>query len=199
MNETSVWGKNKTKEGISPAVALCNPKYPHNVGAVLRACSCFGIKQLWFSGNRVSLKADKTKKYRLPREERMKGYGEVELINFDYFFEQFDRDVTPVAVELRQNSELLPQFVHPENPLYVFGPEDGSIDQVMLRHCHRFVVIPTAHCVNLSAAVYLILYDRMSKRIADGLEPTYPMSEILKERRGFIQPNFEDLFNEASR
>lgn len=185
--ETAIWGKNKTKEGIAPAVALCNPKYPRNVGAVLRACSCFGIKQLWFSGNRVPLKADNGKDYRLPREERMKGYNEVELRNFDYFFEQFDRDITPIAVELRQNSELLPQFIHPEKALYVFGPEDGSIDQVMLRHCHRFVVIPTAHCVNLSAAVYLILYDRMSKRIADGLEPSRPMTEILKEQRGFIE------------
>ena len=184
-NDTIVWGKNKTKEGITPAVALCNPKYPRNVGTVLRACSCFGIKQLWFSGNRVSLNPDKG--YRLPREERMKGYNNVELRNFDYFFEQFDRDVTPVAVELRQNSEMLPQFEHPENPLYVFGPEDGSIDQVMLRHCHRFVIIPTAHCVNLAAAVYLILYDRMMKRIIAGIDPVRPMTEILKEHRGFIE------------
>jgi|SRR5581483_941146 len=188
--ETAIWGKDKPKEGVTPAVALCNPKYDHNVGAVLRACSCFGIKQLWFSGNRVKLKDG----HRLPREERMKGYNDVELRNFDYFFEQFDRDVTPVAVELKRNAEMLPQFVHPEKPLYVFGPEDGSIEQVLLRHCHRFVVIPTAHCVNLSAAVYLILYDRLQKRITEGLEPILPMNEVLKEHRGFIERDFNDLF-----
>jgi tRNA(Leu) C34 or U34 (ribose-2'-O)-methylase TrmL len=192
--ETAVWGKNKTKEGIAPAVALCNPKFPHNVGAALRACSCFRIKQLWFSGNRVPLKADKDKGYRLPREERMKGYTDVQLRNFDYFFEQFDRNVTPVAVELRRNAELLPHFVHPENPLYVFGPEDGSIDQVMLRHCHRFLVIPTAHCVNLSAAVYLVLYDRLQKRIAAGIDDVHSMDDVLNENRGFIEPDFSDLF-----
>lgn len=185
--DTAIWGKNKTNEGLSPAIALVNPKYPRNVGAALRACSCFGVKQLWFSGNRVSMTPQAKGKDRLPREERMKGYKDVDLRNFDYFFEQFDRDVTPVAVELRQNAELLPQFVHPEKALYVFGPEDGSIDQVLLRHCHRFVVIPTAHCVNLAAAVYLVLYDRMQKRIADGLEPIKPMGEILKEHRGFLE------------
>jgi tRNA(Leu) C34 or U34 (ribose-2'-O)-methylase TrmL len=185
--DTAVWGKNKAKEGLTPAVALVNPKYPRNVGAALRACSCFGVKQLWFSGNRVSMEPQAKGKDRLPREERMKGYKDVDMRNFDYFFEQFDRDVTPVAVELRQNAELLPQFVHPEKALYVFGPEDGSIDQVLLRHCHRFVVIPTAHCVNLAAAVYLVLYDRMQKRIADGLEPIKAMSEILKEHRGFLE------------
>jgi len=193
MNPT-IWGKNKTKEGVTPAVALCNPKYPHNVGTVLRACSCFDVKQLWFSGKRVSLKGSKG--YRLPREERMKGYKNVELINFDYFFEQFDRTVTPVAIELRDGAEMLPQFEHPENPLYVFGPEDSSIDQVMLRHCHRFVVIPTAHCVNLAAAVYLVLYDRLLKRIQSGLEPIRPMNEMLKEQRGFIETDTEDLFEE---
>jgi tRNA(Leu) C34 or U34 (ribose-2'-O)-methylase TrmL len=193
MNPT-IWGKNKTKEGVTPAVALCNPKYPHNVGTVLRACSCFDVKQLWFSGKRVSLKGSKG--YRLPREERMKGYKNVELINFDYFFEQFDRTVTPVAIELRDGAEMLPQFEHPENPLYVFGPEDGSIDQVMMRHCHRIVVIPTAHCVNLAAAVYLVLYDRLLKRIQSGLEPIRPMNEILREQRGFIETETEDLFEE---
>ena len=194
--ETAIWGKNKPKEGVAPAVALCNPKFPHNVGAALRACSCFGIKQLWFSGNRVKLTADKSKGYRLPREERMKGYKEVDLRNFDYFFEQFDKSVTPVAVELRRNAELLPHFVHPEHPLYVFGPEDGSIDQVMLRHCHRFLVIPTAHCVNLSAAVYLVLYDRLQKRIVAGIEEVHSMDDVLNEPRGFIESEFTDIFEQ---
>lgn len=182
---SAIYGKNTPKNGIAPAVALCNPKFPRNVGTIRRLCSCFGIGQLWYTGNRVPIEGDG--KYRLPREERMKGYNDVEVINFDYIFEQFGKDVTPVAVELRDNSELLPQFVHPENPLYVFGPEDGSIDQVMLRHCHRFVAIPTHHCLNLSAAVCLVLYDRMLKRINDGLEPIRTMKEMLKEHRGFIE------------
>jgi hypothetical protein len=36
--------------------------------------------------------------------------------------------------------------------------------------CHRFLVIPTRHCANLSAAVYTVLYDRHAKRVQDGLE-----------------------------
>jgi len=34
---------------------------------------------------------------------------------------------------------------------------------MMLTHCHRFIIIPSKHCLNLAAAVYLILYDRISK------------------------------------
>src|SRR5262249_13266497 len=41
--------------GQPPAVALIDPKYPHNVGAALRACSCWGLAQLWWTGDRVTL------------------------------------------------------------------------------------------------------------------------------------------------
>lgn len=158
----ATWGKQKAPTGRTPAIALTNPKYPHNVGAAVRAASCFGVKQVWYTGDRVSLGPQKGE--RLPREERMKGYKDVKLVQFDYIFDQFSKDVVPVAVEMRPNSENLFDFQHPENALYVFGPEDGSILQVHLRHCHRFVVIPTRHCVNLAAAVYLLLYDRNLKQ-----------------------------------
>ena len=61
-------------------------------------------------------------------------------------------------------------FVYPEHALYVFGPEDGSLGRATLAQCHRFLVIPTRHCANLSAAVYTVLYDRDAKRVQEGLE-----------------------------
>jgi len=165
------------KFGIAPAVILTNPKHARNVGAALRACSCFGIHQLWFTGNRISLAG----KHRLPREERMKGYADVELRQYDYPFDQFAPGVTPVAIELRPGSESLADFEHPENAVYVFGPEDGSLERVTTQHCHKFVTIPTRHCTNLAAAVYLVLYDRILKRYKAGLDPLPELSEI----RGF--------------
>jgi tRNA(Leu) C34 or U34 (ribose-2'-O)-methylase TrmL len=182
MKNNREYGKNrKNKAGQTPSIAMVNPKYAHNVGAAIRAASCFGAHQVWYTGNRVPM--DLGKKKRLPREERMKGHQDVELIQFDYFFDEFGSDVVPVAVELRKDSELLSQFDHPEKALYVFGPEDGSIPSVYVRHCHRFVVIPTRHCVNLAAAVYIMLYDRFVKRQLAGLEPV-TMKEILNEFRG---------------
>lgn len=167
-------GKNHKKIGKAPAIVLCNPKYPHNVGQTLRACSCFGVNQVWFTGERVSIELEKTR--RIPREERMKGYMDVDLYQYDYPFDMFEQ-ATPVAIELQPGAENLAAFEHPENPIYVFGPEDGSINQTMKRHCHRFVVIPTRHCTNLSAAVYLILYDRMLKRFQKGIEPPPQLAE----------------------
>jgi len=169
-------------DGRAPAVVLINPKFPHNVGAAVRAASCYGVGQVWFTGDRVQLVGER--RFRLPREERMRGYQEVELRHSEVPFDAFDRRAMPVAVELRRNAESLIDFVHPEHAVYVFGPEDGSLDRAVLGLCHRFVVIPTRHCTNLAAAVYTVLYDRHAKRVAAGLEP---MNTVVG--RGFDEPD----------
>lgn len=146
--------------GKAPAIILDNPKYAHNVGYVIRAASCFGIRQVMYSGERVMM--DLGQKKRIPREERLRGYNDVDLINTDYPFDLF-ADCTPVAVELIPNSESILQFEHPENAVYLFGPEDGSIGRGFRALAHRFIHIPSKHCLNLAAAVYVVLYDRMAK------------------------------------
>ena len=182
-----VTGPVRPGDGVTPAVALVDPKFPHNVGAAVRAASCYGVRQVWFSGDRVRL--DGARGQRLPREERMRGYQEVEIRQADYFFDAFtgvdgDAGAVLVAVELRRNAESLIEFDHPDRALYVFGPEDGSLDRAMLARCHRFLVIPTRHCTNLSAAVYTVLYDRHAKRVRAGLEPRNAPSSDPSARTG---------------
>ncbi|MBO0871089.1 MAG: hypothetical protein J2P15_21260 [Micromonosporaceae bacterium] len=178
-----VSGPVRRGDGRPPAVVLVNPKYPHNVGAAVRAASCYGIGQVWFTGGRVQLIGER--RLRLPREERMRGYQEVELRHSEKAFDAFDRSAVPVAVELRRSAEQLIDFEHPDQALYVFGPEDGSLDRAVLGMCHRFVVIPTRHCTNLAAAVYTVLYDRHAKRVRSGLEP----ANSVVEQRGFDEPD----------
>ena len=42
-------------DGRAPAVVLVDPKFPHNVGAAVRAASCYDVGQVWFTGDRVQL------------------------------------------------------------------------------------------------------------------------------------------------
>jgi tRNA(Leu) C34 or U34 (ribose-2'-O)-methylase TrmL len=156
-------------------VALINPKFPANVGNVWRACSVFHAPLLLWTPERVLAPDDWPSGTRLPREERMKLYQHVaagcapasEII--DTAQEWSLTQMTPVAVELRDNAEPLPLFEHPRNALYVFGPEDGSLDKGILTACHRFVRIPSASCLNLAAAVNVVLYDRIAKQIVESL------------------------------
>jgi len=178
IRDMSGFEPGKKQFGVPPAVMLTNPKHARNVGAALRACSCFDVRQLWYTGNRVTM----NRKHRLPREERMKGYNDVEVRQYDYVFDQFNGTV-PVAVELVPGAVPLTTFEHPENALYVFGPEDGGLERVTLQHCHHFVQIPARHCTNLAAAVYITLYDRMLKS-GEVVE--------LNEQRGFDK--IEEIF-----
>ncbi len=148
----------------TPSILLWDPKYPENVGAVVRTASCYGVKQVWQFGRRVEITAH-SKDYRLPREERMRGYADVTLCRTDRPFDVpgADRAVF-VAVEMRDNAERLPAFIHPADACYVFGPEDGSLGRMVLGHCRRFVVLPTRHCLNLASTVATVMYDRLAKQ-----------------------------------
>ena len=174
--------RQSSPRGVTPSVILINPKYPHNVGAALRACSCFDIAQLWWTGERVTI--DPVKGERLPREERMKGYRDVRMCPAQHPFDRFDGKAVPVAIEVRQQSECLTLFEHPEDAVYVFGPEDGSIPKAVLGLCHRFVHIPSRHCLNLATAVAVVLAHRRMWRQLNGKEPLLPLSEMLHEQRG---------------
>lgn len=181
---SGTWGKRARPHGEVPAIALVDPKYPQNVGMVVRLASCYGLRQVWFTGDRVSL--DLARGERLPREERMKGYRDVEMIHYEHFFDQFPAGTVPVAVEVRAGSEPLHTFEHPENALYVFGPEDGSIPKALVAHCHRFVVIPTRHCLNLATAVATVLWDHEYKRCLAG-KIDAPVTPGEYEHRGIVE------------
>jgi len=166
-------------------ICLTNPKYPHNVGAAIRACSCWDIKKLVWSGNRVPHPEEwwdsELASFRIPREERMKGYKSVELIRTERFKDLITKDIIPVAIELVPDAENLFDFEHPENAMYIFGPEDGGLTSTILQHCHRFVKIPTKHCLNLGCAINVVL----SHRASQIYQKTGQCLELVEER-GFI-------------
>jgi tRNA(Leu) C34 or U34 (ribose-2'-O)-methylase TrmL len=166
-----------------PAVILVNPKYPHNVGNSFRACAALGIPRLYVTGNRAQWVIT-GKGQRLPREERMKSYkGKVTLIRNDRPFD-LCKEMVPVAVEISATAEPLATFQHPDNACYVFGPEDGGIPKPIRALCHRFVILPTDHCINLAAAVNCVLMDRRVKRQLAGVEPILAAYDTIREERG---------------
>lgn len=160
-------------------VVLINPKYVRNVGGVLRTCSSTGIDNLVWTGNRVN-----PHDYdRLPREERMRGYADVQWATSERPLDLFGKGITPVSVEVVENAEPLNDFIHPERAVYMFGPEDGSIPQVYRALAHRFIKIPARYCFNLSVAVGAVLVHRLCQRITAGLEE--PITVGQAELRGY--------------
>ena len=142
----------------APGVVLINAKFPHNVGATFERAPASESNRL--SGRdcgltRQSIDASRVKSAR-------KGYKSVLFSNKRRPFDLF-KDFTPVCVEVFEQSGPLTRFAHPENAVYVFGPEDG-VPQGIRCLCHRFVHIPVHFGLNLSAAVKVVLGHRSKCR-----------------------------------
>lgn len=165
---------------MNASVVLIDPKYPHNVGGALRAAAIFGAEEMRWTGERVddqrhgkhvghsagTSMTRKAKKWRLPREERMKAWQGVEWGHEEGALDRLiEAGHKPVCVEIVEGAMTLDQYVHPIKAVYVFGPEDGGVPRGVRSVCHEFVCIPTAirTPLNLAAAINVVLYDRMIK------------------------------------
>lgn len=137
------------------AVHLANPRDHNNVGCALRACGCFGAAYLSYSGRR----------YKRHPSDTQKAYRHMPLLQTSETGEEFDIPYAcvPVAVEIVPGAVPLEHYQHPERALYVFGPEDGNIPDGVLSRCVDIVQIPSLFCLNLAAAVNVVLYDRVAK------------------------------------
>ena len=136
------------------AIGLIRPKIEGNVGSVLRAAHCYGAAMVAIQGDRTKIRecTDTTKAWR-----------HMPVFRHDDLSQMIPFDCIPVAVDLVDDAEELPDFIHPHRAFYVFGPEDGTLGAKTLSWCKRRVMVPTKHCMNLAATVNVILYDRLAK------------------------------------
>jgi tRNA(Leu) C34 or U34 (ribose-2'-O)-methylase TrmL len=143
------------------AIGLHRPKYLENVGGVLRAAGCFGAAMVAVSGRR----------YERQRTDVQKTWRHIPLLQrVEDLHAVIPYGAMPIALEVN-GERCLSGFEHPTSAFYIFGPEDGSIPNSMLEWCRFHVRIPSSLCLNLAAAVNVVLYDRAAKierRIKNG-------------------------------
>lgn len=174
--------------GKTPAVLLYDPKRAANVGNAVRACAAFGVGQLWYYGTRAE--SEWMAASRIPREERTRYGQKVALLRAPEPrpLSVFPPGTVPVAVEVHRTAEVLSlDWEHPEEAVYVFGPEDGSLPRSIQLACHRRIILPSDHCLNLAAAVSCTLLHRRMHRQFYGLETVRPASEMMLEDRGEVR------------
>lgn len=138
------------------SIGLINPKSPINVGSVLRAAGCYGAQSVFYTGQRYA----KAAKFATDTKNRQLA---IPLQGYQSIFDGIPSGTRIIAFELVEGALPLPHFHHPENACYLFGPEDGSIDQDTLNRCDQVVYVPTTGCMNLAASVNVVLYDRLAK------------------------------------
>jgi len=137
-------------------IGLINPKSPTNVGGVLRAAGCYNAKHVFFTGTRYL----NAKKFHTDTKNVIE---RIPLTSVDDLKLAKPEGAKAVVIELIEGATPLPEFIHPENAFYIFGPEDGSISKEVLNWCDEVVYIPTIGCMNLAATCNVVLYDRLAK------------------------------------
>jgi len=136
-------------------VGLFRPKTSENVGGVLRAAHCYGVAQVNIHGARgkaLSHQCNTTMAHR-----------HIPTFIVDDVLQYVPYDCQVVAVDLCDGAEPLTSFQHPQRAMYVFGPEDGTLGKRHTDRAQHTVFIPTRGCMNLAAAVNVVLYDRLLK------------------------------------
>jgi len=127
------------------------------MGSILRAAGCYQAQSIRYTGERYArAKAFST--------DTKNTHLKIAVTQVPTIIDPInDKHLIKVAVELVEGAIPLPLFEHPEQALYIFGPEDGSIEQGVVDQCNHVVYIPTVGCMNLAATVNVLLYDRMAK------------------------------------
>lgn len=134
-------------------VGLFEPKNPTNIGCVLRAAGCFG----------ADLVAVQGKRYSNATSDTQKAWKHIPLIETDNLESVLPKGCIGVAVDIVEGATPLPRYTHPERAFYIFGGEDRTLDQRVFSWCRDKILIPSSFCLNLAAAVNVVLYDRQVK------------------------------------
>jgi len=168
---------NKQQANITPmkntniSIGLTNPKSPTNVGAVMRAAGCFQVDSVFYTGKRYAHAA----KF---NTDTKNATNNIPLTGTECLLENKPENTKIVCIELVEGAVPLPDFQHPKNAFYIFGPEDGTVHQSVIDQADDVVYIPTIGCLNLAATVNIVLYDRVAK-----LDKTIADNKLIRQSR----------------
>ena len=141
-------------------IGLINPKSPDNVAAVMRSAGNFRADSVFYTGKRYPLALQRNPD--APNMSR-KVSQDIPISEVSCLIDNAPEDMEIVCVEFAENAIPLPGYQHPQKALYIFGPEDGTISQQVIDRADAVVYVPTSGCMNLSATVNVVLYDRLAK------------------------------------
>lgn len=138
----------------------------------MRAAGCYQADSVFYTGKRYARAA----KFSTDTKDIL---TKIPLVHSENLFNIKTANMRIVCVDLVEGATPLPEYKHPKHALYIFGPEDGSIDQSIIDQADDIVYVPTIGCMNLAASANVVLYDRLAKM------PTLEVSgdELIKKSR----------------
>jgi len=167
-------GKDLLVKNSHVTIGLTNPKTPSNVGGVMRAAGCYSVDQVIYTGHRYTHAAkfisskNNTDTQKLSEKIPLiaiEDFLQLKQPSVEHQLANLPESTKIICVDLVEGATPLPHFQHPEQALYIFGPEDGTIGQEVIDQADDVVYVPTVGCMNLAASVNVLLYDRLAKSL----------------------------------
>ena len=162
------------------AIGLENPKTSINVDGVMRACGCYQAQSVFYTGPRYELSLRSNPQYQVDTKQAAK---RIPLTKVDALLDAVPDGSKIVCVDLIVGATPLPEFEHPENAFYIFGPEDGTVPQHIVDNADAVVYVPTIGCMNLAASVNVLLYDRLAKQSQKNTASTIHHDQHIMQQR----------------
>lgn len=137
---------------------------PHNVGAILRSCECFGVDAVVFSKNRGSEITPVVTKTSTGASELL---SLIRVSNLAETVSQFQKEGYTVVVSLLDKQAIdLSTYSFPEKTLLVMGSEGEGVQPLIQKRADAKIYIPMKghiQSLNVAQATATILYQISGK------------------------------------
>lgn len=131
---------------------------PQNLGAIIRACECFGVDLIIFSKNRGSDITPVTTKTSAGATELVSILKVSNLVETVKALQK--EGFWAVAAENKENAQSLYDFEFPEKTVLILGSEGKGIQPLLSKKCDFYISIPMLgriDSLNVSQAAAVIL------------------------------------------
>lgn len=137
-------------------IGIQNGKTPENLGVLWRSAQNLGASFIFTIGNRYAKQACDT-------HNAVSALPYFHYKDFQEFYNHLPKGAMLIGVELDERAQLLKDFSHPRNCVYLLGAEDHGLSNEALEKCHHLVQFDTPRSLNVSVAGSIVMYDRSIK------------------------------------
>ncbi|AZQ43332.1 RNA methyltransferase [Nonlabens ponticola] len=137
-------------------IGIMNGKTPENLGVLWRSAQNLGASFIYTIGKRYAKQASDT-------HNAVDSIPYFHYKTFEDFYKHLPKGAMLVGIEFVDDAQLLQDFKHPRNCVYLLGAEDHGLSNLAIEKSHHLVKFNTPRSLNVSVAGSIVMYDRSVK------------------------------------
>jgi tRNA (guanosine-2'-O-)-methyltransferase len=137
-------------------IGIMNGKTPENLGVLWRSAQNLGARFIFTIGKRYSKQACDT-------HNAVNAIPYFHYKDFEDFYKHLPKGAMLVGVEMHPTAQILQDFKHPRNCVYLLGAEDHGLSNKAIEKSQLLVRFETPKSLNVSIAGSIVMYDRSVK------------------------------------